>query len=96
MPPQHTDPNTETLTDIARDILDFEKLRWIYPAAKESAIRTRFGLTATRYYQHLNTLIDHPAAEAHDPQLVRRLRRLRDERARQRTALRAQLVEEAR
>ena len=45
--------------------------------AKETAIRDRFGLSPTRYYQVLNALVDRPAALAADPLLVRRLRRLR-------------------
>lgn len=74
----------DQLTDRDRDLLEFERLTWRYSAAKETAILDRFEMSATRYYQVLLTLIDHPAAEAHDPQLVRRLRRLRDARARQR------------
>ena len=45
--------------------------------AKETAIRDRFGVTPTRYYQVLNALVDRPDALALDPLLVRRLRRLR-------------------
>lgn len=74
----------DELTDRDRDILEFERLTWRYPAAKETAILDRFEMSATRYYQVLLDLIDRPAVEAHDPQLVRRLRRLRDARARQR------------
>lgn len=70
----------DELTDRDRDILEFERLTWRYPAAKETAILDRFEMSATRYYQVLLDLIDRPAVEAHDPQLVRRLRRLRDAR----------------
>jgi hypothetical protein len=45
-------------------------------------------MSATRYYQVLNTLIDAPAALAVDPLLVKRLRRLRAGRQRQRSARR--------
>jgi len=45
-------------------------------------------LSATRYYQVLNTLIDNPDALAADPLLVKRLRRMRDERQRARSARR--------
>lgn len=58
------------------------------PGAKEQAIRDRLDMGATRYYQLLNTLIDRPAALAHDPVTVGRLRRLRD-RAQGRQARRA-------
>ena len=41
-------------------------------------------MSATRYYQVLNTLIDSPAALEADPMLVKRLRRLRASRQRAR------------
>ncbi|TFV63858.1 UNVERIFIED_ORG: DUF3263 domain-containing protein [Bacillus sp. AZ43] len=65
------------------EMLAFERQWWRRPGAKETAIRDRFGVTPTRYYQVLNALVDRPDALAADPLLVRRLRRLR--RARQRT-----------
>jgi hypothetical protein len=45
-------------------------------------------MSATRYYQVLNALIDTPAAMTADPMLVKRLRRLRASRQRQRSARR--------
>jgi hypothetical protein len=63
-------------------ILDFERRDWAHPGAKEEAIRVELGFTAARYYQLLNAVIESPAAFAHDPMLVRRLRRLRDARRR--------------
>jgi hypothetical protein len=45
-------------------------------------------MSATRYYQVLNTLIDRSEALAHDPMLVKRLRRLRSARQRARSARR--------
>ncbi|MEV1143453.1 DUF3263 domain-containing protein [Micromonospora sp. NPDC049799] len=72
------------LTDRERDILDFEQQWWRHAGAKEQAIRDRFDLSATRYYQLLNGLLDNPAALAAEPLLVGRLRRLRSSRARNR------------
>jgi hypothetical protein len=66
-----------------REILDFERQWWKYAGAKESAIRESFDMSATRYYQVLNALIDRPEAL-----LVRRLRRMRAERQRARSARR--------
>jgi hypothetical protein len=66
-------------------VLAFERQWWRYAGAKEAAIREQFGLSATRYYQVLNTLIDRPEALAADPLLVRRLRRMREVRQRQRS-----------
>lgn len=65
------------------EMLTFERQWWRRPGAKETAIRDRFGVTPTRYYQVLNALVDRPDALVADPLLVRRLRRLRL--ARQRT-----------
>lgn len=74
------------LTETERRMLAFEGRRWKYPGAKEAAVRTRFDLSITRYYQVLNALIDRPEALAHDPLGVRRLRRLRAARKAKRTA----------
>ena len=68
-----------------REILAFERQWWRFPGAKEAAIRERFGMTSTRYYQVLNALIDRPEALVVDPLLVRRLRRMRAGRQRQRS-----------
>lgn len=70
------------LTDRDRAILDFERSWWSEPGPKETAIRDRFELSPTRYYEILNELLEDPAAMDHDPLLVRRLRRLRDRRRR--------------
>ena len=67
-------------------ILDFERQWWRHVGAKEEAIRTEFSLSAARYYQLLNAVIDSPAAVRHDPMLVRRLLRARDARTEARAA----------
>ena len=66
-----------------REVLAFERQWWRYAGAKEAAIREQFGMSATRYYQVLNALVDRPEALAVDPLLVRRLRRMRAARQRQ-------------
>lgn len=80
--------SAEHLSERDRAILAFERQWWKYAGAKETAIRELFDLTATRYYQTLNTLIDDPAALAADPLLVKRLQRMRDQRHRLRSARR--------
>lgn len=72
----------------ARDagILDFERSWWQAGGTKEQEIKQRFNLTPARYYQVLNALLDDPAALAHDPLLVKRLRRLRESRQKARSA----------
>jgi transcriptional regulator NrdR family protein len=57
-----------------REILDFEREWWKFAGAKENAIRERFDLSSTRYYQVLNELIDRDEALEYDPMLVKRLR----------------------
>lgn len=72
------------LTSRDQSILDFERNWWTEPGPKEAAIRERFDLSPTRYYQILNELLDAPDAMGYDPLVVRRLRRLRDRRRRAR------------
>ena len=72
------------LTEAELAILDFERSWWTEPGPKEAAIHEQLGLSTTRYYEQLNELIDRPEAEAHDPLVVRRLRRMRDRRRRSR------------
>lgn len=72
------------LSDRERRILAFERQWWKHAGAKEQAIRDNFALSATRYYQLLNALLDNPAALAAEPLLVGRLRRLRATRSRNR------------
>jgi hypothetical protein len=78
----------EALSGRDRDMLGFERQWWKYAGAKEHAIREKFDMSATRYYQVLNALIDREAAIAYDPLLVKRLRRLRSARQRARSARR--------
>jgi len=72
------------LSDRDRAILAFERSWWTIPGAKGEAITARLGLSPTRYYELLNALIDDRDALAHDPLLIRRLRRQRRERRRAR------------
>jgi hypothetical protein len=81
-PRSGADAGPDALSDDERALLEFEKQWWRHAGAKEQAIRDRFDLSATRYYQLLNELLDRPAALAHDPALVKRLRRLRASRTR--------------
>ena len=76
------------LDERAEKILAFERQWWKYAGAKEQAIRELFDMSATRYYQVLNALIDRPEAMTSDPMLVKRLRRLRAARQRARSARR--------
>ena len=80
--------SSSELSERDRDILEFERQWWKYAGAKEQAVRELFAMSATRYYQVLNALIDRPEALAADPLLIKRLRRLRASRQRTRSARR--------
>ena len=77
-----------SLSQRDRQILEFERQWWKYAGAKEQAIRELFDMSATRYYQVINALIDNPDALAFDPMLIKRLRRMRAARQRARSARR--------
>ena len=66
--------------DLEVRILEFERNWWRFAGAKETAIKELFDLTAPRYYQLLNDLIDREDALLAAPMLVKRLRRLREAR----------------
>lgn len=84
-------PEVSALSERDAEILDFEKAWWQARAPKEQVIRERFDMSASRYYQLLNSLIDRPEALEYDPLLVRRLRRMREQRQRKRSAQRLSL-----
>lgn len=89
-PANERQPEVEAFREFGdrdREILDFERQWWKYAGAKEDALRELFAMSPTRYYQLLNALIDHPDAEAYDPMLVKRLRRLRAARHRTRSGV---------
>ena len=81
-------PTATSLTERELAVLAFERQWWKYAGAKEAAIKELFDMSATRYYQVLNALIDKPEALVADPMLVKRLRRLRSTRQRTRSARR--------
>ncbi|QLL24262.1 DUF3263 domain-containing protein [Actinobacteria bacterium IMCC26103] len=77
---------SNSLSDLEIRILDFESNWWRFAGAKESAIKELFDLSAPRYYQLLNDLIDREDALTASPMLVKRLRRLRQARMLARSA----------
>ncbi|WP_460496693.1 DUF3263 domain-containing protein [Glycomyces tarimensis] len=72
------------LTGLEQRILSFEARWWRASGAKTQAIADELELTPEQYYQHLARLIDHPAAVAEQPAVIRRLRAARDHRRRAR------------
>lgn len=76
------------LADFDARLLNFEEHAPRSLGAKEEAIRAELGISPVRYYQRLNLLIDAPAAMAAHPTLTARLRRIRDQRAEERSRAR--------
>ena len=62
-----TPTGADALSERDRDILEFERQWWKYAGAKETAVREKFDMSSTRYYQVLNALIDRPEALEADP-----------------------------
>lgn len=60
-----------------------------FPGARATAIREQVGMSEVRHAQVVLSLLDRPDVEAEYPQLVHRLRRLRDARRSERHAARA-------
>ena len=85
MPPNN---DTSELSELEVAVLELERRWWKYGGAKDHAIRERFDMSATSYFQILNSLLDNPAALASDPMLVKRLRRIRSTRQSERAQAR--------
>lgn len=76
------------LSDRDRAILEFEAKWTRHEGLKEQRIRDAFGLSAARYYQVLNRILNDPAAVELMPHDVHRLQRLREARVTSRAARR--------
>jgi hypothetical protein len=70
----------DVLTEREMAMLDFAGRWYKYTGAQEQAMRDEFELSATRFWQVFNLLIERPAALAYAPTTVNRYRRLRAER----------------
>ena len=64
------------LNERERAILDFESSCRLRGWAKEEQIRQSLGMSPARYYQLLVRMLDSVEAQAYDPLLMGRLRRL--------------------
>ncbi|WP_213816758.1 DUF3263 domain-containing protein [Glaciihabitans sp. dw_435] len=84
--PELNEPHDSSLSERDLHILEFEREWSRHGGAKEAAIRADFGLSAARYYQLLNAVIDSPNAVRFDPMLIGRLQRARDLRTQARAA----------
>ena len=73
-------------------LLDFEASWWRADRPKDEEIRARFNMTTPRYYQQINALIDRPEAMVYSPLLVKRLRRMREQRQSARSAARLSVL----
>lgn len=65
-----------------RAILDLERTWRHQPGPKEAAIRERFSISPSRYYELLGALLDDADALSYDPLTVKRAQRVRNQRRR--------------
>jgi Protein of unknown function (DUF3263) len=72
------------LSERDAEILDVERTWWTISGTKEALVRERLGMSLSTYRKLLGGLLDDPDALAHDPLVVRRLRRVREQRRRAR------------
>jgi len=84
--PEPSDTPERALTEREEQILEFERQWSQHVGAKDEAIRETFSVSAARYYQLLNAVIDSPGAARQDPMLIGRLQRARASRAHARSA----------
>lgn len=74
------------MTDNDKRLLYFEREHPRPGGFKDHAIRTQLDMSPTTYHQRLVALLDDPGAYEFDPQLVKRLRRIRDSHRARRSA----------
>ncbi|MBI8990309.1 DUF3263 domain-containing protein [Corynebacterium meridianum] len=74
-------PASTPLSEFDARLLEFAETAPRSPGARDEAITRTLGISAVRYHQRLNRLLDDPAAAAAHPALVARLRRIRNQRA---------------
>ncbi|MFH0411547.1 DUF3263 domain-containing protein [Corynebacterium sp. L4756] len=68
------------LSQMDKEILDFELRAPQAIALKEKAIRAELDISPVRYHQRLNVILELPEALAYNPVLVKRLLRKRGQR----------------
>lgn len=80
--------STDELTETEARMLDFEagQSHWKFAGSKDSLIRDFFDISPTVYYKRLALLIRRDAAIRYDVHTVRRLQRVHEARADQRSA----------
>lgn len=72
-------PGDEPLTEQERLLLDFELRNWISQGAKENAIYQELKMSAIKYWQHINRLLNRRATLREYPQIVSRLDKIRQD-----------------
>ena len=75
-----------SLSEQEAAVLDVESRFWRHAGVKEDVIRVETGMTPTRYYQLLNSLMENADAWEYAPQALARVARIRDRNRTRRTA----------
>ena len=70
------------LSEREKAVIDFERTWWMLDGTREDLISAHFACSPEAFGLELSALVDSPDALAHDPLVVRRLRRHRDRRRR--------------
>jgi hypothetical protein len=71
----------EGLSERDTAVLDLAGRGWTGPGPRDRAIRERLGMSPTAFFQHLNALLDDPAALRYAPATVHRWRAARERHA---------------
>lgn len=66
-------------TPLEESVLAIEREFPKYGGPKDDAIRRRLDISPTIYFQVLNALMDRPEAMEHEPQIIGRLHRVREQ-----------------
>jgi hypothetical protein len=74
----------EGLSELDSAVLDLAGRGWTGPGPRDRAIRERLGMSPTAFFQHLNALLDDPAALRYAPATVNRWRAARERHAAER------------
>jgi len=75
------------------EILELERTWWLFDQTKVEQIERTLDISSTRYHELLDQVIDYREALEHDPLLVLRLRRMRDDRRRSRRSAKSTIEE---
>lgn len=81
----HEESDDSPFTPLERAIFDIEREYPKYDGVKDDVIRRRLDMSPFNYFQILNRLMNTPEAMEHEPQIIGRLQRVRQQKRDQNT-----------